>query len=88
MLPTVIVSAQDFGSPFDSVFDNSGPNNQVLYQGDTYPGKANDGATPLWRIRKFFFDSNDLVKGWRWAGGSTSFDKLWTDRASYTYEAL
>ena len=86
--PSVSVGTMDMGNPLDLVLDNSGPNNQALYEGTAYPATAVTSGTALWKIRKFFFDSNNLVMGWRWADGSTEFNKDWSLRTTYTYEAL
>lgn len=82
------VATYDHGNPYDVVLDNSGPNNQVLYEGTAYPGTLDTVGTAQWRIRKFFFDVNGLVTGWRWANSSNNLDKDWTLRATYTYLSL
>jgi hypothetical protein len=86
--PTMGVTAYDGGSPFDFVFDNIGPNNQPLYEGASYPGTVDTVGVLQWRIRKFFFDGNGQVSGWRWANASTAFQFDWTLRATYTYTSL
>lgn len=86
--PTMGVTAYDGGNPFDVVLDNSGPNNQTLYEGTAYPGTSTGAGVAQWRVRKFFFDGNDNVQGWRWANGSTAFNVAWTDRTTQTYTSL
>ena len=86
--PSVAVGSFDYGNPFDVVLDNTGPSNQALYEGTAYPGTSTGSGVARWRIRKFFFDNNDVVQGWRWADSTTEMIKDWTLRASYTYTAL
>lgn len=86
--PAVSVGTYDMGNPLDVVLDNSGPGNQALYEGSAYPGTSNGAGVAKWRIRKFLFDSNSQVYGWRWADATTEFTKDWTQRASYSYASL
>lgn len=86
--PSVQVAANDNGIPYDVVYDNSGPLNQVLYEGAAYPGTSNASGQAKWRIKKFLYDANNQIYGWRWADGSTAFDKDWTLRTGYTYASL
>lgn len=86
--PAVSVGTYDMGNPLDVVLDNTGPNNQALYEGSAYPGTLNSAGVAKWRIRKFLFDSNNKVYGWRWADSSTEFIKDWTLRSSYYYAPL
>lgn len=86
--PSMSVGALDYGNPFDVVLDNTGPSNQVLYEAAAYPGTADTVGVAQWRIKKFFFDGNNQVTGWRWANASIAFDKDWTLRSTYTYAAL
>ena len=53
----------------------------VIYKADAVPGSDLLGA--VWRIRKITFVGEDIRE--RWANGSTAFDKVWSDRATYTY---
>lgn len=82
------VSAFDYGVPLDKVFDNTGPNNQALYEGTAQPGTATSAGTAKWAIRKFFYDSNNILQGWRWADGEFKFNKDWSLRAGYTYTSF
>jgi glutathione peroxidase-family protein len=86
--PAQSVASQDYGVPFDYVFDNTGSGNQPLYEGSAYPGTATTAGVIRWRIRKFFFDVNGNISGWRWADGSTEFKFDWSARTGYTYAAF
>lgn len=51
-----------------------------------YRGEATAGATegePAWRIQKIVIVNDDVTI--TWASGTTEFDKVWTNRLSYTY---
>lgn len=53
----------------------------VIYIGEAVPGATHDQA--VWRIHEITFlgeDSSD-----RWANGTAAFDKVWNNRASYSY---
>ncbi len=56
----------------------------TIYIGETIPGNASSTAT--WRIREITFTevSGDDVSV-SWASGTNTFDKIWDDRASYSY---
>lgn len=84
--PSLQVGSFDYGNPFDVVLDNSGPNNQALYEGTAHPGTL--VSVTQWRIRKFFFDGNGNVQGWRWANGSTDFSYEWDERQNYDYASF
>jgi hypothetical protein len=53
---------------------------------DTYIGEALPGSNesaPVWRIKRVTEDGDDITI--LWANGSAEFDKIWDDRASFTY---
>jgi len=58
----------------------------VIYKGQAQPGTLD--ATNAWRIQKI-----DVITGgdgqddfeFRWAGGTSDFDKVWDDRLGFTY---
>lgn len=54
----------------------------LTYIGEALPGTANSAAT--WRIFRLD-ETNDPDLEIRWADGTADFDKVWDDRASYTY---
>ena len=54
---------------------------EYFYIGQAVTGSATSDAT--WRIYKAVFASNSGYKVY--ASGTTSFDKVWDDRASYVY---
>ncbi len=86
--PAMSVASFDNGIPYDAVYDNSGPSNQPLYEGSAIPGTADTVGVLRWRIKKFFYDGNGQIAGWRWANGTTDFIFDWTLRAGYTYASL
>ena len=53
----------------------------------TYVGKTARGQTDtsaaLWQIMRVDFTSGALVE---WADGSDKFEKVWDDRAGYTFK--
>jgi len=59
--------------------------NNVEYIGEARPDVAPHQAG--WRIKKYFFSGN-LSTGYAWANGTDLFDKIWNDRATYTYNAI
>ena len=78
--------SRDYGSPFIMNLDNSGglSGTEILYQGEAEPGTAN--ATAKWRIKKFTYDAGtNNIATVRWASGTDFFDKVWDNRATYTY---
>jgi hypothetical protein len=53
-----------------------------------YVGSAEPGATKAeakWAIYKVLY-SGDNVTELRWANADRKFDKVWNDRATYTYD--
>lgn len=52
----------------------------VTYVGEAVPGTA--GSASTWRIKKLDSSSGLIIT---WATGNSDFDKIWDDRASYTY---
>jgi hypothetical protein len=66
----------------------NGVDEEPLYMGEAAPGTLNSDAG--WRIYKYVYVrdpvSGDMLSGTiRYAGGSTKFDKVWDERASYEY---
>jgi hypothetical protein len=55
---------------------------QVIYLGEALPGTAKSSSG--WRIKKLTYDGFSVVDV-QWAGGSSDFDKVWNDRAGYSY---
>lgn len=52
----------------------------ITYVGEANPGTASSAAS--WRIKRLDSTSGLLIT---WADGDSNFDKVWDDRASYTY---
>lgn len=61
--------------------DYSGGSNPI-YIGESIPGTS--PTTARWRIQMHTYSGTDLVIV-AWAGGSKKFDKVWDNRATYTY---
>ena len=62
-------------------FDYQG-GSDLIYFGETYPGTS--PATARWRIRKYTWSgTNPAITSW--ANGTKEFDKIWDNRATYTY---
>ena len=53
-----------------------------LYVGEASPGTldANSG----WRIKKLTYTNQQVTKV-EWASGDSQFDKIWDNRATYSY---
>jgi len=58
-------------------------NGNPLYIGYAEPGAGED--EPKWQIRKIEYDDYGNPIAVKFAEGTIGFDKVWNDRASYTY---
>lgn len=57
-------------------------NDNLLYKAESAAGTLD--SSPLWRISKVVIENDgDVIE--TWAEGTASFDKIWTNRLSYTY---
>ena len=54
----------------------------IIYRAEAEPGTLESAA--LWRIRKLILATDDDVTE-LWADGTATFNKIWTDRATYNY---
>lgn len=79
-----------FGSPWllsvGLIMNVSYQDEVPLYIGEAQPGTANSEAG--WRIYRYELEmiAGDLeAVGFRFAGGTTKFDKVWDNRADYEY---
>lgn len=52
----------------------------ITYIGEADPGSATSAST--WRIKRLDSSSGLVVT---WANGTADFDKVWNNRASYSY---
>ena len=58
-------------------------NKLLLFLGEAKPGTLDsEGA---WRIRTFIYNVDKRLIEIRWAEGTGEFDKVWDDRAGFTY---
>lgn len=75
---TTIISDEEvpFAKRVDFITDNE------LYKGEAVVGSAEAAAS--WRIRKVTIGEDSDVSE-TWAGGTSSYDKRWSDRLTYTY---
>ena len=55
----------------------------ITYVGYAVPGSSEDEAK--WQIRKFEYDASGNLIAVKFAEGTVGFDKIWNNRASYTY---
>lgn len=53
----------------------------TMYVGNAAPGSSTSGS--VWRIKKIA--TSGAIQSVLFAGGTTYFDKKWSDRATYTY---
>ena len=56
---------------------------RAIYIGFAEPGSAT--SDPKWQIRKQTKDSIGAATDIQFANGENTFDKIWDDRASYSY---
>jgi hypothetical protein len=54
----------------------------VTYLGNCLPGNAGKTDEAIWRIKKIDTTSGTKIT---YADGSSDFDKIWANRATYTY---
>jgi hypothetical protein len=62
------------------VLEYSGGN--ILYRGEAKAGTAKSAAS--WRISRFTYSGSDITDV-QFADGESTYDKIWDNRASYTY---
>jgi len=75
---TIIYSDEEmpYAKRVDFISDNE------LYKGEAVVGTLD--SAPLWRIHKIIIGvDNDVTE--TWASGSSTYDKVWSDRLTYTY---
>jgi len=60
-------------------------NGNYLYVGYAMPGTSE--SDPKWQIRKITYDATytNTPIAVDWANGNDNFDKVWNNRASYSY---
>lgn len=56
----------------------------VIYKGEAVPGTANSAS--FWQISKTEFIGDDITVSW--ADGNADFNKVWDQRANYSYPTL
>ena len=54
-----------------------------IYYGEALPGTAKSDSK--WRIKKNTYDGSGNLTDIEWADGTYLFNKVWDDRANYTY---
>ena len=57
--------------------------NNLTYEGFCYPWTADDASWWIIRLHTYDWSNNRLTT--KRADGTAMFDKVWDDRASYTY---
>jgi hypothetical protein len=62
------------------LFEYSGGN--PLYIGKARPGT--DTSASAWQIQRTTYSGNDMTAR-EWANATAKYDKVWDDRASYSY---
>jgi|TARA_R110000803_G_scaffold46198_17_gene97148 hypothetical protein len=73
----------DLEVQYDKLIDEDA-DNSFTYVGEAVPGT--DKSATIWRIKRIYeLAGGDLEI--LWANGTSSFDKTWDDRATYTYSA-
>jgi len=56
--------------------------NNPIYIGEAKPGTPKSAVG--WRIKKITYDGNNPIDI-QWASGTKTFDKIWDNRADYSY---
>lgn len=54
-----------------------------VYIGEAIPGSATSDAK--WRIQKRTYNGSNRLVSIEWADGQYGFNRIWDDRASYSY---
>ncbi|OFZ07650.1 MAG: hypothetical protein A2322_09245 [Bacteroidetes bacterium RIFOXYB2_FULL_39_7] len=72
----------DANGEYDILIDNTDADN--VYVGYANPGTLISAAG--WKIKKL--PKSGTIEGVRWANGNTDMNKIWDNRASYTYAAI
>jgi hypothetical protein len=57
--------------------------NYPIYIGRARPGAATSAAE--WQIKKFTYDGNNNVLRWKFADNVNDYNKVWDNRAGYSY---
>ena len=70
----------DLEVQYDRLVDVEG---SFTYIGEADPGTATSSA--LWRIKRVYETNSEGDIEIIWANGSSDFDKVWDDRATYSY---
>lgn len=81
MFGTQIV--KNFEFPYDQKIDETDPNN--VYVGVARPADKAAANEAKWKIKKISISG--AVTTIRWADGVADFQKVWDNRATYTYTA-
>lgn len=58
-------------------------NQDIEYIGNAAPGSL--ASESVWKIINLTYDVNDNIETVVYASGNRKFDKVWDNRASYTY---
>jgi len=58
-------------------------NQDIEYIGNAAPGSLTSES--VWKIISLTYDVNDNIETVVYASGDRKFDKIWDNRASYTY---
>lgn len=74
----------DLEVQYDKLVDED-PDNGYTYVGEATPGSTKGQS--VWRIKRIYEYGPDGDLDILWADGTADFDKIWDDRASYTYSA-
>lgn len=88
--PDGSVTVSDVGIQGPAAEENVPFATRVDFVGDTliYKAQAQPGtldASNAWRIQEITFVGADEDVEIRWASGTSDFDKVWDDRATYLY---
>ena len=73
---TITDEEMPYAKRIDFVTDNE------LYKAEADVGSAE--SSPVWRIRKVIIAGDNDVSE-TWANGTSTYDKVWVDRLSYSY---
>ena len=74
-----IIAALGGSSTYTLLVDEA--STTVTYVGEAPPGS--DSSSAVWRIKKILESGGSTTVSW--ASGNPAFDKVWDDRASFSY---
>ena len=79
----LIITSLQFLANLYSMRTECDANGNIIYIGFAEPGSSED--KPVWAIKKIEYDDKGNLAAVKWAEGNNNFDKIWNNRATYSY---